>query len=224
MPILNTRSVAPAVVVVLTLAGISVAGEPFLAGRFQTEHRRCVSPDHGSSRPSCGIEITCTDKPVQIGYSEGVCLRATCPGIVALVHQRVDQASFRRRYLSYRHYAFTGTWEMKDQGVIESGLTKARELFLVLPEDLIEFRLRDPDANAAVELTNLGYIKKGSVDELKKWLAYYTYLERPVFRSAASNSQRGGAGPGCLPNPVYGHADMMRPIRCLGRSLGLPWF
>lgn len=67
---------------------------------------------------------------------------------------------------------------MKDQGVIESGAVKQRELFLVLPEDLIEFRLLDPDPLAGIALRNLGYIKKGSIDELKRWLAYERYLER----------------------------------------------
>ena len=59
--------------------------------------------------PSCGMEITCTDRPLQLGYSDGICFRATCPGIWALIHKRVDQASFRRRFMTYRHYSFSRT-------------------------------------------------------------------------------------------------------------------
>ena len=182
--------------------------------------------DRGASRgPSCGIELTCTDKPIQLGYSDGVCFRATCPGIWALVHKRADQASFRNRYFTYRHYSFKGTWELKDQGAIESVSASFRELFLVLPEDLIEFKLRDPDLNAAIEVTNLGYIKKGNVEELKKWLAYNVYLERPIFRSAESEGQRNqGFGP-WYPGSPYGYADMIfSPVNFVGRLFGLPWF
>ena len=88
------------------------------------------------------------------------------------MHRRADQASFRRRDFTYRHYAFKGIWQLKDQGAIESGPAACRELFLVLPEDLIEFKLRDPDCNTAIEIRSLGYIKTGTVEELKKWLAY----------------------------------------------------
>ncbi|MGO9571132.1 MAG: hypothetical protein ACLP5H_26705 [Desulfomonilaceae bacterium] len=185
----------------------------------------CRSPQGGSSSPTCGIELTCTDKPVQLGYSDGVCFRASCPGIWALVHKRADQASLRSRYFTYRHYAFRGTWELKDQGAIESVNTPFRELFLVLPDDLIELKLRDPDANAAIEVTNLGYIKKGSVEELKKWLAYNVYLERPVFQSAESEAQRNQAGSPWYPGSSYGHAEIfLSPINYMGRLLGLPWF
>jgi hypothetical protein len=97
-------------------------------------------------------------------------------------------------------------------------------LFLVLPDDLIELKLRDPDANAAIEVINLGYIKKGSVEELKKWLAYNIYLERPVFQSAESEGQRNQTG-GHWCSGSYGQADiLLRPINYLGRFLGLPWF
>ena len=78
-----------------------------------------------------------------LGYPQGVCFRATCPGIWGLIHTRVDQASFRRRFFTYRHYSFKGTWDLKDQGVIEAGAVPVRELFLVLPEDVIEFKLSD---------------------------------------------------------------------------------
>ncbi len=188
------------------------------------QHASC-SGRSSSSSPSCGIEITCTDKPVQLGYSDGACFRASCPGIWALMHKRVDQASFRRRYLSYRHYTFTGTWELKDQGIIESGPVQSRELFLVLPDDLIELKLRHPDMNAAIEVTNLGYVKKGSVEELKKWLAYNIYLERPVFRTAESDSVNNQAAAPGYPGSPSGYADrIFGPLNYLGRVLGLPWF
>jgi hypothetical protein len=131
-----------------------------------------------SLRPECGLELTCTDKPVLLGYPQGVCFRATCPGIWGLIHTRADQASFRRRFFTYRHYAFRGYWELKDQGVIEAGATPVRELFLVLPEDLIEFKLTDPDCYARIEIRKLGYIKTGNLRELQEWLAYNSYLEK----------------------------------------------
>ncbi len=133
---------------------------------------------HRPSNPECGPELTCTNKPVMLGYPHGVCFRATCPGVWGLLHERVDQSSFRRRLFTYRHYTFRGYWELKDQGLIEAGAVKQRELFLVLPEDLIEFRLLEPDQSAGIALRNLGYVKKGSVDELKRWLAYERYIER----------------------------------------------
>jgi hypothetical protein len=141
------------------------------------------------------------------------------------MHKRADQASFRRRYFTYRHYAFNGTWQLKGQGSVESGPAAFRELFLVLPEDLIELKLRDLDPNAAIEITNLGYIKKGSIEELKKWVGYNVYLERPIFRSADSESQSNqGFGP-WYPGSPYGYADIIiRPMAYMGRLLGLPWF
>lgn len=205
------------------LVSVGIAGEPLQKcsiGGAQPDFSR------GASRgPSCGIEITCTDKPIQLGYSDGVCFRATCPGIWALLHKRTDQASFRRRYLTYRHYAFTGTWELKNQGGIESGPAAFRELFLVLPDDLIEFKLQDPDLNAAIEITNLGYIKKGTVDELKKWLAYNVYLEKPIFQSAENDSGNNQVVGPWYPASPYGYADIVvQPINHIGRILGLPWF
>lgn len=130
------------------------------------------------SNPECGLELTCTNKPVILGYTQGVCFRATCPGVWGLLHERMDQSSFRRRLFAYRHYTFRGYWELKDQGLIEAGAVKQRELFLVLPEDLIEFRLLDSDPLAGIALRNLGYIKNGSIDELQRWLAFERYLER----------------------------------------------
>lgn len=123
------------------------------------------------------IEMTCTDRPVQLGYSGPVQFRATCPGVWAITHQRVDGSSFRRRFFTYSHYAFKGTWDLKDQGMIESVYTPSRELFIVLPGDLIEFKTADPDCFAKVDIKNLGYIKKACLSELQEWLAYNRYLE-----------------------------------------------
>lgn len=209
----------------LLIVSVGVAGEPL---------QKCsvpgIQPDCGREQgtgrgPSCGIELTCTDKPVQLGYSDGVCFRASCPGIWGLMHKRADQTSFRRRYFTYSHYTFKGTWELRGQGVVESGPAAFRELFLVLPEDLIELKLRDPDPNAAIEVTNLGYIKKGSVEELKKWVAYNVYLERPTFRSAESESRNSQSFGAWYPGPPSGYADLIiRPMAFMGRLLGLPWF
>ena len=135
------------------------------------------------------IEITCTDKPVQLGFSCGVIFRATCPGIWAITHQRIDESSFRRRFFSYRHYTFKGYWEIKDQGMIESIQNPTRELFMVLPEDLIEFKLLEPDCFTRIDVKNIGFVKKGSICELQEWLAYNSYMERMDFPSM------GGTGP-----------------------------
>lgn len=149
-----------------------------------------------SSRPECGLELTCTDKPVLLGYPHGVCFRATCPGIWGLIHTRADQASFRRRFFTYRHYAFRGYWELKDQGVIEAGAVPLRELFLVLPEDLIEFKLTDQDCYAKIEIRKLGYIKTGNVCELQEWLAYYRHLEKAGLDNEVPAAAR-RASPNC---------------------------
>lgn len=211
---------------VLLMISAGVAGEPLQKCAIPGDGPQCGRQRDSNRGPSCAIELTCTDKPVQLGYSDGACFRATCPGIWAIVHKRADQASFRRRYFTYRHYEFKGIWILKNQGAVESGPTQFRELFLVLPEDLIEFKLRDPDANAAIEITSLGYIKKGSVEELKKWLAYNIYLERPVFRTAESESSRGQqARSPWYPGSPYGYADIIvSPINFVGRFFGLPWF
>jgi len=135
--------------------------------------------------------MTCTDRPIELNYFDGVCFRATCPGIWAVIHRRADQSSFRRRLLTYRHYQFVGTWEVRDRGTLEAIEVPLRELFLVLPGDVIEFRLVEPDCHTRVELSNLGYIKKGSLCEVQQWLAYNTYLERPDL------SPRNGRGTSC---------------------------
>ena len=130
------------------------------------------------------IEITCANKPVQLGFSGGVVFRASCPGIWAIIHQRIDESSFRRRFFSYKHYTFRGYWEIKDQGMIEAVPAPTRELFMVLPGDLIEFRLLEPDCNCKIDVTNIGYIKKAGLRELQEWLAYNSYMEKanlPMF-------------------------------------------
>lgn len=184
----------------------------------------CRPANEGPSVPTCGIELTCTDKPVQLGYSDGVCFRATCPGVWALMHKRIDQASFRRRYFSYRHYAFTGIWELKGRGNVESGPAAFRELFLVMPDDLIEFKLKDPDPNALVEITNLGYIKRGSVEEMKRWLAYNIYLEKPIFQTPESEGASSRAESGLpYPRALCGMTNnLLSQIYSLGRCLGIP--
>lgn len=128
-------------------------------------------------RPVCGLELTCAGLPAQLAYSQGICFRAHCPGVWGLLHERLDQTSFRRRLIRYRHYAFRGTWELKDEGVIESSTSRQRALFLVLPGDLLEFSLLEPDPCARVVLQELGYVKKGTVTDLQNWLAYRIYQE-----------------------------------------------
>lgn len=178
-----------------------------------------------SPQPECGLELTCTDKPVLLGYPQGVCFRATCPGIWGLIHTRADQASFRRRFFTYRHYAFRGYWELKDQGVIEAGAVPVRELFLVLPEDLIEFKLTDPDCHAKIEIRKLGYIKTGNLGELQEWLAYNSYMEKAGLNA---DSRISGPEPssGCLTSSSWlEHARRasVGGILSVGRSIGLPF-
>jgi hypothetical protein len=90
----------------------------------------------------------------------------------------MDESSFRRRFFTSRHYAFKGTWDLKDQGMVESVYNPSRELFIVLPGDVIEFKSADPDPFAKVFIINLGYIKKASLPELQEWLAHNTYMEK----------------------------------------------
>ncbi len=176
-----------------------------------------------SPQPECGLELTCTDKPVLLGYPQGVCFRATCPGIWGLMHTRADQASFRRRFFSYRHYAFRGYWELKDQGVIEAGAVPVRELFLVFPEDLIEFNLTDPDCYARIEIRKLGYIKTGNVRELQEWLAYNSHMEKAGLNA---NNHISGPAPygGCLTGPSWlnqARSATIGGLFSVGRSIGL---
>lgn len=195
------------------LARCSIGGPPSGCG-----------PPAPAPRPQCGIELTCTDTPVQLGFSDGVCFRATCSGVWALVHKRADQASFRRRIFTYRHYTFKGYWELKDQGVIESGLVPIRELFLVLPDDLIEFRLRDPDKYARVQVKNLGYVKKGNIAGLKQWLAYQSYMQGPDLQATRANRARNRSPrvPACAPpGPQQSGHGIFSRILSMGRSVGL---
>lgn len=217
----------------ILLAGLMtigpMAGPPLTKCSMQRQPQYCTS---GQSRPTprCGIEITCTDKPIQLGHSEGVCFRATCPGIWAVLHKRVDQTSFRRRIWTYRHFTFKGYWELKDQGAIQSGPVEIREMFLVLPDDLIEFRLRDPDKYARVELRNLGYIKRGDLCELKKWLALQSYQQGPALIEAAMDRSRkernDSARRSCNPNaqwPIRFGAGFFSDLSSACRRMGLPF-
>lgn len=214
------------IVACFLLAGLVGDGEagPLLQKCSIPGSDKACGPQQGSQRPSCGIEITCTDKPVLLGYSEGVCFRATCPGVWALLHTRLDQASFRRRFFSYRHYQFRGNWELKDQGTIEAGAATVRELFMVMPDDLIELKLADPDPCARVEVRNLGYIKKGTIAELQHWLAYQVYVEnyeanRRQAQAAEDQNPTQPNGPAHWCTPQGGLYDLL----ALGRCLGLPF-
>lgn len=176
---MKTSRVSPALIaaiLLLAIAGATQAGPPLQECAIQPLGPSQCGPQ-GSDQPECGLELTCTDKPVLLGYPRGVCFRATCPGIWGLIHTRADQTSFRRRIFTYRHFAFKGYWELKDQGVIEAGPVPQRALFLVLPDDLIEFRLLAPDPCAKIDVSELGYIKKGSLAELQRWLAYRVYMD-----------------------------------------------
>ncbi len=211
---------------VILLSGIvpnAQAGPPLQKCAIQPLETR-NSGSQRQSRPECGLELTCTDKPVLLGNSQGVCFRATCPGIWGLIHTRADQASFRRRFFTYRHYAFRGYWDLKDQGVIETGAAPIRELFLVLPEDLIEFKLNDADCYARIEIRKLGYIKTGNLCELQEWLAYNSYLEK------AGLNENGQISRG-LPSTPCSNDTWLKHVRgaavgglfSFGRSIGLHW-
>jgi hypothetical protein len=177
---LKTSRVFPALIaaiLLLVIAGTAQAGPPLQKCAIQPlGPPECTS--QGSAQPECSLELTCTDKPTLLGHPQGVCFRATCPGIWGMIHTRADQASFRKRFFTYRHYAFRGYWDLKDHGVIEAGPVPVRELFLVLPEDLIEFKLTDPDCHARIEIRKLGYIKTGNMLELQEWLACNSYMEK----------------------------------------------
>jgi hypothetical protein len=208
-----------------------VAGPPVTICSRKVQQPPCMQQRQSNAQPRCGVEITCTDKPIQLGYSDGVCFRASCPGIWAVLHQRVDQASFRRRIWTYRHYTFKGYWELKDQGAIQSGPVRLREVFLVLQDDLIEFRLRDPDKYARVELWNLGYIKRGDPCDLKKWLAKQSYLEWPAMIRSAK-AQAGRESENCSRRsctnagsqwPIRFGAELFCSFRSACRRIGLPF-
>uniref|UniRef100_A0A7C4EWS7 Uncharacterized protein n=1 Tax=Desulfomonile tiedjei TaxID=2358 RepID=A0A7C4EWS7_9BACT len=161
----------------LSFIDVSCADEA-MSGR-----RQC--PESARSKPECALDITCLDQPVRLGNRAGVCLRADCAGVVAVLHQRSDEASFRRRFFSYRHFAFEGQFVLKDRGVLESGPVRARELFFVLPGDVIEFKIDGEDCLAKIDIQSLGYVKKGSLCELQRWLAEKTFMEMPNRDSRA---------------------------------------
>ncbi len=71
--------------------------------------------------------------------------------------------------------------------MIESVHIPSRELFMVLPEDLIEFKLLEPDCFARIDVKNIGFVKKGSICELQEWLAYNSYMERVDFPNIGGN-------------------------------------
>jgi hypothetical protein len=223
---LKTLQIFTAVIVIflsLGILGMAQAGPPLQKCAIQppgpTEFTSQRLP-----QPECGLELTCTDKPVLLGNPQGVCFRATCPGIWGLIHTRADQASFRRRFFTYRHYAFRGHWDLKDQGVIEAGPAPLRELFLVLPEDLIEFKLAEPDCHARVEIRKLGYIKTGNLCELQEWLAYNSSMEKAGLNDKDRIEGRASFS-GCLIGA--GWLDWVRSattvrLRNMGRTIGLP--
>jgi hypothetical protein len=177
-------------------------------------------------RPECALEISCLDEPVQLGYAGGVCLRASCPGIVAILHRRADEASFRRRFFTYRHFSFNGSWEQKDQGMIEASQVRLRELFLVLPGDVIEFRMADSDCNARIDLRNLGYIKMGDMCELQRWLASQRFMEMPALtrekNSQSGSKEKSRVEPLCVQGtPHTSSGGIIDRIFSIGREIGL---
>lgn len=194
------------------------------AGTFAGPSSSCrTAPEN--RRPECALEISCLDEPVQLGYAGGVCLRASCPGIVAILHRRADEASFRRRFFTYRHFSFNGSWEQKVQGMIDTSQVRRRELFLVLPGDVIEFRMADSDCNARIDLRNLGYIKKGDICELERWLASQRFMEMPAL-TRENNSQSGSkeksrVEPLCVQGiPHTSSGGILDRIFSIGREIG----
>ncbi|MFC1836799.1 hypothetical protein ACFL2Q_19095 [Thermodesulfobacteriota bacterium] len=208
----------------------SLAGPPMGACPIDRQSPQCAT-DQSDDQPRCKIEITCTDKPIQLGYSGGVCFRASCPGVWAVLHRRTDQASFRKRIWTYRHYTFKGYWQLKDQGAIQSGPVLLRELFLVGPDDLIEFRLRDCDKYARVELQNLGYVKRGDFCELKKWLAKQSYRNGPALIASARDRLKREAEDRVrkpcnvrgAPWPIQFGEELLFGLASACRSIGLPF-
>lgn len=215
-------------IVLLAIVGTAQAGSPLQKCAIQSPETPACGPGTSSPQPECSIELTCTDKPVLLGNPQGVCFRATCPGIWGLMHTRADQASFRRRFFTYRHYAFRGYWDLKDQGVIEAGPVPVRELFLVLPEDLIEFKLTDPYCHARVEIRKLGYIKTGNMIELQKWLAYQSYIEKvgvdgEILAADRNSSRPCTSGNAWLDRCISRFGPLFSGRRFLGLPLGMDW-
>lgn len=172
----SQKSVIQLICLTLCVLGLLFFTSPCLAGEIVHSPRSSGSTQ---AMPECALDITCMDQAVRLGNLSGVCLRADCPGVFAVLHQRTDEVSFRRRFLSYRHFAFEGRYVLKDQGTMESGPVRSRELFFVLPGDVIEFRIDGSDCLAKIDLRNLGYVKKGPLCELQHWLAEKTFMEIP---------------------------------------------
>ena len=81
-------------------------------------------------------------------------------------------------------------------------------------------KLQDPDCNAAIEVKNLGYIKKGSVEELNRWLAYNVYLERPEKIDSRGNQS---VGTSLCPDAFdQWTGSAVSGLVYWGRRLGLP--
>jgi len=94
----------------------------------------------------------------------------------------------------------------------------------VLPEDLIEFKLTDPDCHAKAEIRKLGYIKTGNLRELQEWLAYYRYLEKAgwdngVYAEDGRDSLNCSPGSSWLDRTCISTVDR---LFSLGGFIGLP--
>ncbi len=184
--IINTlEAVGSTLIVMLALCILNLSF--FAVNSVAGDNISCKPMDRSvQNRPKCSMDITCLDETVLLGNQLGVCIRADCPGIVAILHQRSDEASFRRRFISYRHFAFEGDFVLKDRGTIESGPVRTRELFLVLPGDVIELRTEGEDCLAKIDVRNLGYVKKGNLCELQNWLAEKTFMEMPYLTQSGT--------------------------------------
>lgn len=215
-------TLALAFVMLLTClgCGFAMAQSP---GSLSGGQGRCTSSDRDSI-PQCGVEMTCSDTIFQLGNSAGVCLRADCAGIIAILHKRNDEASFRRRFFSYRHYGYEGRYILKDQGIVQSGPVRLRELFLVLPGDLIEFKLEGQDCLAGIEVQNLGYVRKGNLCDLQRWLAEKTFMEMPNGNSEGSPTPDSHASFRTSCKPPKGVAAVTDPLAVLlswGKRVGM---
>ncbi len=73
------------------------------------------------AQPECGLELTCTDSRCCWAILMGCVFGATCPGIWGLIHTRADQASFRRRFFTFRHFRFQWAVGIERSGVIQAG-------------------------------------------------------------------------------------------------------
>ena len=95
----------------------------------------------------------------------------------------------------------------------------------MLPEDLIEFKLTDPDCYARMEIRKLGYIKTGNVRELQEWLAYNSHMEKAGLNA---NDQISGPVPygGCLTGASWlqhARGAAIGGLFSMGRTIGLPF-